>query len=386
MADNKNTEDKFKARLLAEGYNVGSYSYPDGLGVNPDLQHYVTFFINVRGKSKFVKDRSYGINDNPAAAPSPIAGISIRNNLDNGGIGTAATFGGAAALGIGIAFKGATGALLSEAAGGNKAPNAAGAAAAAAGRTPAARIGGAVAKTIIAGLAATAGGAALAKTTILKTDKTHRLKDVITLHMQERPAVSYGINYQDKDLGILGGLLGVDSAISSTLDEGGLTPLMARLAIQAANIPSMLPGFGNIADIVQLGAKVKTNPFREVFFEGIDYRKFNFRYKFMPKSFSEVKAIKDIIDKFKEHMHPEVAGGGYFFLYPSEFEIAYYYNNKENRYFNKIATCALTDMSVEYGGEQFSTFSDGAPTEINLTLSFRELELITKESIKSRGY
>jgi hypothetical protein len=43
-------------------------------------------------------------------------------------------------------------------------------------------------------------------------------------------------------------------------------------------------------------------------------------------------------------------------------------------------------MQVEYGGEQFSSFSSGAPTEINLTLSFRELELITKESIKSRGY
>jgi hypothetical protein len=205
--------------------------------------------------------------------------------------------------------------------------------------------------------------------------------------MQERPAVSYGINYQDKDLGILGGLLGVDSSISDSLNAGDRTTgMLTGLALQAAKIPSILPGFGNVADIVQLAGKAKTNPFREVFFEGIDYRKFNFKYKFMPKSKGEVKAIKNIIDKFKEHMHPEVAGGGYFFLYPSEFEIAYYYNSKENGYFNKIATCALTDMSVEYGGDQFSTFSNGAPTEINLTLSFRELELITKESIKSRGY
>ena len=384
MADNRTTEDKFSARLLAEGYNVGSYSYPDGLGVNPDLQHYVTFFINVRGKSKFVKDKSYEINGNKGSQPSPIAGTSVRNNLDNSGIGTAAVFGGAVGFGIGIAYKGVTGALLNLSSTSSKASNAAGAAAA---RTTAGRVGGIAAKTLLAGAAALAGGAALGRTEVLKTDNTKRLKDVITLHMQERPAVSYGINYQDKDLGILGALLGVDSAISDTLDaNGGLEPLAARLAIQAAKIPSILPGFGNIADVVQLGAKVKTNPFREVFFEGIDYRKFNFRYKFMPKSKSEVKAIKNIIDKFKEHMHPEVAGGGYFFLYPSEFEIAYYYNNKENGYFNKIATCALTDMSIEYGGEQFSTFSDGAPTEINLTLSFRELELITKESVKSRGY
>jgi len=106
----------------------------------------------------------------------------------------------------------------------------------------------------------------------------------------------------------------------------------------------------------------------------------------MPNNKTEVDAVKDIIDKFKEHMHPETAAGGAFFLYPSEFEIAYYFNNAENPYFNKIAACALTDMQVDYGGDQFSSFSNGAPTEINLTLSFRELELITKETIKSRGY
>jgi hypothetical protein len=43
-------------------------------------------------------------------------------------------------------------------------------------------------------------------------------------------------------------------------------------------------------------------------------------------------------------------------------------------------------MHVEYGGDQFASFSNGAPVEINLTLSFRELELITKETIRDRGY
>jgi hypothetical protein len=368
--------------LRDKGYNVGSYSYPEGLGVYPDLQHYVTFFINVRGKSKFVKDKSYQINDNQP--PSAIAGTSIRNTLDNAGPGTAAVFGAAVGLGAVGTAKGATGVLFGAAAG---AGGAAKAMNAAAGRSMAGRIGGLVAKTAIIGSLATLSGKAALGTQVLQSDQTKRLKDVITLHMQERPAVSYGINYQDKDLGILGGLLGVDSAMSESLNAGDMNEgMMARLAIQVAKVPSILPGFGNVADIIQLGAKVKTNPFREVFFEGIDYRKFNFKYKFMPKSMKESEAIFGIIRKFKEHMHPEVAGGGAFFLYPSEFEIAYYYAGSENTYFNKIATCALTDMSVEYGGDQFSTFQNGDPTEINLTLSFRELELITKESIRDRGY
>ena len=31
--------------LGSQGYTIGTLSYPDGLGVAPDLQHYVTFFI-----------------------------------------------------------------------------------------------------------------------------------------------------------------------------------------------------------------------------------------------------------------------------------------------------------------------------------------------------
>jgi hypothetical protein len=184
-------------------------------------------------------------------------------------------------------------------------------------------------------------------------------------------------------MGVLGGFLTDQSASGPNRLAAGQSALL-----QMAKIPSLLPGFGQAspADIIQLAAKAKTNPFREVFFEGIDYRKFNFRYKFMPRTLSESKNVLNIITTFKQHMHPEVSRSGYFYIYPSEFEIEYCYGKQENKYFNRIAQCALTDMSVEYGGEQFSSFNNGAPTEINLTLSFRELELVTKNSILEKGY
>ena len=355
--------------LRSRGYKIGTYSYPDGLGVYPDLQHYVTFFINVRGKSKFVKDNTY----KTLSAQTSAANNSVRDKINPTGTGTSLVYGSAVIAG-GAATIAAAGKLTGVSQQDKRLTN------------TAQQLGAAGAKLIIGGVAGYLTGQGLGSTQVLQQDKTKRLEDVITLHMQEKPSVSYGINYQDKDLGILGGFLGSDSALSDSTESGRMGGLAQSLALQIAKIPSILPGLGSITDIVQLGAKVKTNPFREVFFEGIDYRKFNFRYKFMPNNKTEVDAVKDIIDKFKEHMHPETAAGGAFFLYPSEFEIAYYFNNAENPYFNKIAACALTDMQVDYGGDQFSSFSNGAPTEINLTLSFRELELITKETIKSRGY
>ena len=84
-------------------------------------------------------------------------------------------------------------------------------------------------------------------------------------------------------------------------------------------------------------------------------------------------------------MHPEMSDGKMFFIYPSEFNISYYFGNDENGYFHRFTTCVLESMDVSYGGEQFSSFRDGSPTEINMSLTFRELEILTKNMI-SEGY
>jgi hypothetical protein len=38
-------------------------------------------------------------------------------------------------------------------------------------------------------------------------------------------------------------------------------------------------------------------------------------------------------------------------------------------------------MAVSYAQGQFNTFKDGMPTQINVTLTFKELALLTKENI-----
>jgi hypothetical protein len=345
-------------------YNVNQHTYPSGVGKSPDLQHYVAFFVNIRGKSKFAA--SYQTNDvkvsNPTNSRRDDVKLEANKNTVQkfGAVVAGATILGAVAGGVN-----SSGTLLNR------------------GRESA--ITGLKTGGIVAAQAAAVVGA-VSLSSLLKPDNRSRLKDVITLHLEERPSVKYGINYQDKDIGILGGFLTDNSSISQSFNNTG-GELATAFAMNLAKIPSIIPGFGSagLVGIAELGSKTKTNPFREVFFEGVDYRQFNFRYKFMPKDRTESQAVFNIIKTFKEHMHPELSKGGYFYIYPSEFEIVYYYKNRENPYFNRITQCALTDMTVDYGGEQFASFSDGSPTEVNITLSFRELELLTKDSIRE-GY
>ena len=108
-------------------------------------------------------------------------------------------------------------------------------------------------------------------------------------------------------------------------------------------------------------------------------------FRSLSRSAAEAKNVKTIIDRFKFHMHPEISAGGLFYIYPSTFDIAYYYRGQKNNAFHRISTCVLEKMNVDYGGAGFHTFADGSPTEYEISLVFRELEVMTKERI-AMGY
>jgi hypothetical protein len=127
------------------------------------------------------------------------------------------------------------------------------------------------------------------------------------------------------------------------------------------------------------------NPFRTVLFKDVDLRTFKYEYKFMPKSKQEAQNVLAIINTFKEHMHPEFASSKVFLIHPSEFNIVYYYGTEENKNMHKISTCVLTELDLDYGTEKLASFSDGMSVEINMSLTFVETEMLTREKIME-GY
>ena len=86
-------------------------------------------------------------------------------------------------------------------------------------------------------------------------------------------------------------------------------------------------------------------------------------------------------------MSPELQGAQSRFLtLPSEFDIHYMYiakdgTNSENDYYNKISTCVLTNVSTNYTPNGVRSFSDGAPTQITMSLTFKETTTLTKDRI-----
>lgn len=377
-------QPKTNAELYAGGYvnkyGINYLKYPLDLnGSTAEFKHWISFKINVRGKStirlpnEFISSEVKRDPDSAQLSEDQLGAASTTALAVAGAV--AATAGGSIVKDFANKYFTKT---PKTGAGGGSDPEAT-------------EIRGLTAKQL--GGLAVAGAAAgyfASGLDFLKPDTSFRISDAIALYVSEPPAVKYNAQYNNRDLGTLAGMVGAmagggsaTGSISSDLGEGG-----AALALKFAQLPQM---FGaSTADIVGASAKVALNPFKEVLFESVDFRAFSFRYKFMPRSKKEAEEVFNIIEKFKFHMHPELSANKLFYIYPSEFQITYHFINTDNNkdgggYFHKFKPCVLESMEVNYGGEQFSSFVDGKPTEINLSLVFRETEILTKQQI-AQGY
>ena len=208
-----------------------------------------------------------------------------------------------------------------------------------------------------------------------------RLKTAIALHMPIAFSVKYTVNYEEADVGLgyrgaqaLGNNITSLSGIGSAALEGG-----SAAAMSAA---------GDASGMISKLTKNAVNPVKEQVFKSVDFRTFTFNYTFAPRSSTESQNCLNIIQQFKFHMHPEFKSEDQFlYIYPSEFDISYYNDNKQNDKIHHHTSCVLTDLSLDYAPQgTYSTFADGTPTQINMTLTFRELGKLDKANIQKEKF
>jgi hypothetical protein len=336
---------------------------------NQKYLNYVVFYINVSEQSRVFTDNKVGIvGDVDKSDQNTVQG---KNASLGDGIATA----GLAGAAVGGVLGGAQGVSNGAAANvQNLRGGPAGAARFLAG-TLGSAVGGAARGAIAGGAVA---GAAVAYGKILesanpglKTTKSmKRLKSAIALHVPNEVTVGYRATYGEEELGAIFGAA-AESAVS-----GGKGDFVKSAA--AAKGMELNPARNMLSALY----KAVPNPRKEQLFKSMEFRRFSMNYQFAPRSPKEADNVKRIINTFKFYMHPEFQNNvnKMLYLFPSEFDIVYYFGDKEHPHLNKISTCVLTDMQVNYSPNgQFATHVDGFPTQINVNMTFLELETLTKE-------
>ena len=209
-----------------------------------------------------------------------------------------------------------------------------------------------------------------------------RLEAAIALYIPNQLSVRYSAGWGEEDTAAFSMLAKVGSEIGKTLAgnadikrSGGVAKeILTTLAINTAPMGKEMA----------IGAGLAANPKKEQAFKNVDFRTFSFEYQFAPRSQTEAINVQNIIRAFKYHMHPEFkSADAFLYIYPSEFDIVYYQDVTENLNIHRHTSCVLTEMNVNYTPNGvFNTFENGMPTQINLTLTFKELMLLSKETIE----
>ena len=217
---------------------------------------------------------------------------------------------------------------------------------------------------------------------------TTRIETMIALYMPPSISVKYTSRYGEQNIGAMAAA--GEGAIAAFAGRNGATVGTALSGAGAEAKSAISLGAQNAANAVFDGAKaivaiekgaIRT-PRMELMFEGITRRDFSFEFVFIPKDESEAIEIEKIVKQFKFHMASRYTDGTFREMeIPSMFNIRYMYKNAENTHLNKISTCALENMEVSYGSERFVAYEGGRPQTTKITLSFKEMEIITKDKI-----
>lgn len=255
---------------------------------------------------------------------------------------------------------------------------------------------------------------------------------IISLYMPDTLAVNYSSNYSQismtQTMGV-GGMVAnsVSDAYNNSSDVksffknlwGGLGKYAATQAAGAAS--SKYLGTGeNLAGYALQAAGVTVNPQLQLLYEGIDLRTFTLEFILTPRSAKEAENIKRIIDTFVYYSSPGISGNGnsgQFLTPPQIFKVKFAFtgsqgivgaltsafksalsniglgflntsnptqdiSNAANAKIFDINECVLRDINVDYAPNGWAAYNDGYPIQTRLTMTFQEMQIITKDSLR----
>ena len=230
------------------------------------------------------------------------------------------------------------------------------------------------------------------------TENTKRITDSVALYLPANVEDNTVAGYNDAKTGIAGFLVasgfkaqgGDTKAITESL-VASMEGVLKDTTMRAIGVVGELFGAEGTEGLAKKAFGEADNPYMEVLFDSMQLRTFIYNFQFAPRSEKESYEVQRIIQLFRFHMAPELRPGVNRYLgLPSTFDIHYMFLSKdgvasENNFYNRIATCVLQDCSVNYTPGGVKSFEDGGPTQTTMKLSFKEIQLLTKDKI-GEGY
>lgn len=409
---NKNSNRTFGPLAALEGteFQKNTFRYPMDVG-STDKGHYMVIYIREQNKTSLANKGTPAIEDIPITSSGTAASQMLGGKLGT----TASKFGGGLLSGVNGALNqvnSATGGSIagltnmasqsiSSALGGLN------------------KIGGSIGNLF--GQTSIFNGSSESTRSVIDTSikkitnksflkTTTRTTDAIALYMPDTVMFNYQQGYDNIEIGAeLGGQIAAAgvSAADAFKSGAGLKDALKKAAVSTGK-SAILAGGKKVSEVAgtlgvgensaKLGFTAVTgvvqNPMLELIYKSPNFRTFQFDFMFYPRDEREALEVQKIIERLRFHQAPELLKDAQGFLIPpSEFDIAFYYNNAQNPNLPPISTCVLTTIDANYAPSGWSAYEipgenspalgrTGMPVAIQLTLQFQETTYLTKDDFR----
>lgn len=220
----------------------------------------------------------------------------------------------------------------------------------------------------------------------LAEDETRNEKEIL-LPMPQG-GISFGDSgqYGQVDLGLIAG------SIAELANSGGTDSLWSRVV----NTWEQSRGRDILANIVTDNQAIRfatgtqatlRPPNTNTTFTNNSLRQFGFQFKLTASSQKGSEAIRDIVKTFRRLTYASNQSDEETLIlnYPPVWTISFLDgfsgSIRENQYLPRIGKCYLTSLNTVYNSSSNLVHHDGAPTEVDVSLTFQETRVLTRRDI-----
>ena len=183
------------------------------------------------------------------------------------------------------------------------------------------------------------------------------------------------------------------TALNTGIDIPGLKPETqgaVRAALSGAAIGALGSNVSPQSVISRSTGQILNNNL-ELLFKGVNLRTFPYNITFSPRSPKEGDVVKQIIRRLKASMAAKAGefngtAAGIFIQSPDVFQLKFLKDDVDHPFLHSFKLCALTGMSVNYtNAGTYTSYEDGTPVNIRMSLTFKELNPIYPEDYQQVG-
>jgi len=217
-------------------------------------------------------------------------------------------------------------------------------------------------------------------------DTTAGIQATIYLYAPSSIQFSDSLAYDNQEMGILASTFfnAADAAAREGRELGTLeTGANAVGGFFAAAAGEMGKRSG-ISQQLRLRSGVARNPRTEMLFRSPAMRQLSLTWKLMPTNQQESDTIFAMINKMRQHAYPSIGNTGqkFAFTFPDIFQIDFINKGGGKAQMIQFAKAYCTAINTTYGSSGPAFFKGGKPVEIDLTMTFQEAEIQTRESLQ----